>query len=65
MGGGAEGTARGKRIALLLLVLMVTGPAAAGSEALLPSAEPQVSVVEGVPPLDVRRRPLCSARPLA
>ncbi|MEC9204103.1 MAG: S8 family serine peptidase [Candidatus Thermoplasmatota archaeon] len=51
MGGSADKGVRGTRVALFLLVLMVTGPAAAGSEALLPEAEPRVNVVEGVPPL--------------
>ena len=51
MGGSADKGARGTRVALFLLVLMVTGPAAAGSEALLPEAEPRVNVVDGVPPL--------------
>ncbi|MAI09383.1 MAG: hypothetical protein CMA08_02225, partial [Euryarchaeota archaeon] len=51
MSGSADRSARGTRVALFLLVLMVTGPAAAGSEALLPPAESYVSVVDGVPPL--------------
>lgn len=51
MSGSADRSARGTRVALFLLVLMVTGPAAAGSEALLPPAESSVSVVDGVPPL--------------
>ena len=51
MSGSADKTARGTRVALFLLVLMVTGPAAAGAEALLPDAEPRVNVVDGVPPL--------------
>ena len=44
MGGSADKGVRGTRVALFLLVLMVTGPAAAGSEALLPEAEPRVNV---------------------
>ena len=51
MSGSADRTARGTRVALFLLVLMVTGPAAAGSEALLPDTEARVNVVDGVPAL--------------